>query len=59
MHLQVIYLLSLIVKGDAREHTDDITLCIDEDIDWLIVKCAFDADSMVFSNVQNVFEIMF
>jgi hypothetical protein len=58
-HLQVMHLLLLIVKGDVRGHIDDITLYIDEDVDRLAMKCALDTDSTVFSNTQDVFEIMF
>jgi hypothetical protein len=54
-----VHLLSLVVKGDARGYTNDIIPYIDEDVDWLAVKCAFNADSVVLSNTQDVLEIVF
>jgi hypothetical protein len=59
MHLQIMHLLSLIVKGNARGYTDNITPCVHQDVDWLAIKCVLDTDSIVSSDTQDVFEVIF
>jgi hypothetical protein len=47
------------VRSDATGHTDNITSYIDKNVDWLVVKCVLNADSVISSDTQDVFKVMF